>query len=76
MEHFSKTPIVNAPSGSQESRFSTAHVNARNSVEKPIIGVLKARFRCLLKDTMALYQPRIVGMLVNVCSVLHNMCLK
>lgn len=38
------------------------------------IGVLKSRFRCILRERSARYNPEFVGRITNVCAVLHNMC--
>lgn len=38
-------------------------------------GVLKMRFRCLLKDRTLHYKPEKVTSIINVCIVLHNMCI-
>ncbi|CAH1995307.1 unnamed protein product [Acanthoscelides obtectus] len=37
-------------------------------------GVLKNRFRCLLKDRVLHYAPFRAGQIINATSVLHNMC--
>ncbi|XP_026820365.1 putative nuclease HARBI1 [Rhopalosiphum maidis] len=38
-------------------------------------GVLKMRFRCLLKDRILHYKPEKVSSLINACVVLYNMCI-
>lgn len=38
-------------------------------------GVLKNRFRCLLKHRVLHYTPIMAGKIVNACVVLHNMCI-
>lgn len=67
-------PFLNPPPNSPESRFNTAHCRARNVIER-CFGILKMRFRCLLQERVARYDPYFVGMLVTACSILHNMCL-
>lgn len=74
LEPFVMTPIANAAVNSPEARYNDAHTRARNCVER-CIGVLKTRFRCLLRERVARYDPQFVGKLVNVCAALHNMCL-
>ncbi|KAK3930822.1 Putative nuclease [Frankliniella fusca] len=66
-------PILDAAPGSNEDLFTKDHCKARNSVER-CIGVLKGRFRCLLKDRVLYHAPRKAGLLVKACCVLHNMC--
>lgn len=74
LEPFLLTPF-NAPNeNGPEYRFNLRHASARNVVER-CIGVLKTRFRCLLKERSARYEPQFVGRIVNCCSVLHNMCI-
>nr|CAH7756740.1 unnamed protein product [Callosobruchus chinensis] len=57
---------------SPESRYSEAHIQARNCVER-CIGVLKGRFLCLSK--ILRYSPQKVGTIANVCAILHNICI-
>nr|CAH7756736.1 unnamed protein product [Callosobruchus chinensis] len=66
------TPIINPVPGSPESRYSEAHIQARNCVER-CIGVLKGRFLCLSK--ILRYSPQKVGTIANVCAILHNICI-
>lgn len=66
-------PFLNPAPDSPESRFNVALCSARNVIERTF-GVLKMRFRCLLKERVARYDPYFVGMLVTACGVLHNMC--
>ncbi|XP_069363515.1 putative nuclease HARBI1 [Maniola hyperantus] len=68
------TPILNAADGSQEAIYTARHIKARNCVER-CIGVLKGRFRCILKHRTLEYDPVKAGKIVNACAVLHNMCL-
>lgn len=39
------------------------------------IGVLKKRFRCLLRYRTLEYTPAKTGQIINACAVLHNMCI-
>ncbi|KAL0879156.1 hypothetical protein ABMA27_002950, partial [Loxostege sticticalis] len=64
------TPILN-PASSAESHYNEVHIATRNVVER-CIGVLKARFRCLLVDRKLHYSPATAAKIVNACSVLHN----
>ncbi|XP_060809565.1 putative nuclease HARBI1 [Amyelois transitella] len=67
------TPIVNAAAGSPEEFYTQIHCSARNRVERTI-GLLKARWRCLLKHRVLHYKPDMVSKIINACCVLHNMC--
>lgn len=67
------TPIINAASASPEAHYTCLHVHARNIVERTV-GLLKARFRCLLVHRVLHYAPDVAGSIVNACVVLHNIC--
>lgn len=67
------TPILNAEPNSPEAYYTTKHVQARNVIERTI-GVLKARFRCLLVHRVLHYQPHVAGSIANACVILHNIC--
>ncbi|GBP14413.1 Putative nuclease HARBI1 [Eumeta japonica] len=64
-------PVTNAVQGSNEERYNRKHMSARNCVER-CIGVLKARWRCLLKHRVLHYDPSTVSKIVTACCVLHN----
>lgn len=66
------TPFQNALPNSPESRYTQAHIQARNCVER-CIGLLKGRFLCLSK--VLRYTPEKAGNIVNSCAILHNICL-
>ncbi|KAF9815911.1 hypothetical protein SFRURICE_009809 [Spodoptera frugiperda] len=65
------TPILNTIEGTPQHHYYVKHVTARNTVER-CIGVLKARFRCLLVARTLHYSPITAGKIVNACCVLHN----
>lgn len=67
------TPILNAVDGSREAAYTAKHIKARNCVER-CIGVLKGRFRCILKHRTLEYAPVKAGKIINACAILHNMC--
>lgn len=69
------TPVANALPDSPEARYNEAHARARNCVER-CIGVLKMRWRCILKERVLRYHPHKVGQIINSCCVLHNMCIR
>lgn len=68
------TPFHNPAPNTRESRFNNAHIQARNCIER-CNGVLKSRFRCLLKERVLRYSPVKVGKIVNSCAILHNICI-
>lgn len=65
------TPITNAVPGSAEEYYTDIHCRARNTIER-CIGVLKARWRCLLSHRVLHYHHSTVAKMINACSVLHN----
>ncbi|XP_063838174.1 putative nuclease HARBI1 [Ostrinia nubilalis] len=67
------TPILQAAPDSPEAHYTDLHCSTRNTVER-CIGVLKARWRCLLAHRTLHYDPVKAGKIVNACIVLHNMC--
>ena len=69
------TPFQGPAPDSPEERYNTAHIRGRNHIER-VNGVLKARFRCVSGERGLRYNPEKVGTIVNVCCVLHNMCVK
>ncbi len=68
------TPILNAEENTPESRYNDHHSAARSTVEL-LNGVLKARFRCLLKHRVLHYNPTVASKIINTCCSLHNMCI-
>ena len=66
-------PIPNAQRGTPEYLYTKAHCSDRNAIER-CIGVLKARWRCLLWDRTLHFTPLKAGLIVNACVVLHNFC--
>lgn len=68
------TPIMDAGANTPEAAFNSSLTSARNCIERAI-GVLKIRFRCLLKERVARYEPTVVAKLVSSASMLHNLCL-
>lgn len=68
------TPILNAAQGSREELYTQRHVQARNCIER-CFGLLKERWRCLLKDRVLHYHPSVASKIITACCVLHNMSL-
>lgn len=66
-------PIDNPQTEAQE-RYNREFCRIRSLIER-CIGILKMRFRCLLKDRVLHYSPTTASKIVNSCVVLHNMCI-
>lgn len=67
------TPILN-PVDVGEQRYNERLCSIRSTIER-CNGVLKNRFRCLLKHRALHYSPTAAAKIVNACVVLHNMCI-
>lgn len=65
------TPIPAAETEGEE-RFNDSFRRIRSGIER-CNGVLKMRFRCLLKHRVLHYSPSIAASIINACVVLHNM---
>ncbi|KAE8748798.1 hypothetical protein FOCC_FOCC004392 [Frankliniella occidentalis] len=66
------TLILNTLPNSPEEHYTSLHCKARNCIEI-CYGVLKARFRCLLKERVLNYHPSKAAKIVKACCVLHTM---
>lgn len=66
-------PILGAAPDTPEAHYTYLHVRGRNIIERTI-GLLKARFRCLLVHRVLHYAPEVAGSIVNACVILHNIC--
>ncbi|KAJ8950906.1 hypothetical protein NQ314_007763 [Rhamnusium bicolor] len=55
------TPFRDPAEGTPEARYNFAHIRSRNTIQR-CIGVLKSRFRGLLKERTARYAP-------NLCAI-------
>lgn len=75
MEPWLITPYRNAADNSLEARFNLEHSRARGVIER-LNGVFKGRFRCLLKARELHYNPAKAAKIINVCTMLHNVCIK
>lgn len=69
------TPILDAAVGSPEYLYTHRHIRTRVCIER-CIGLLKTRFRCLSSDRKLRYAPDMAGKIINVCCILHNICIK
>ncbi|KAI4455537.1 hypothetical protein MML48_9g00013212 [Holotrichia oblita] len=69
------TPIEEEPAPhSPEFRYSASHKMIRSIIER-CNGVLKMRWRCLLKHRVLHYAPDHACKIINACAVLHNLCI-
>lgn len=68
------TPIQHSEEGSPESDYNDCQMAARSVVER-VNGVLKMRFRCLLKHRVLHYKPDVASKIINTCCCLHNLCI-
>lgn len=68
------TPILNSEPGSQEDTYTRRHVQARSRIER-CFGLLKARWRCMLRHRVLHYHPEMASKIINACCVLHNIAL-
>lgn len=68
------TPVLG-----MEEDLAVINYNDRQKSTRSIIercnGVLKMRFRCLLKHRVLHYSPEKCSKIINACTVLHNMCI-
>lgn len=67
------TPIPDAAPNTPEGRYTARHCSARNIIERAF-GVLKQRFKCLLKHRTLHYNHAAAGRIIYSCVVLHNIC--
>lgn len=58
-----------------EAHFNEVHSKARCIVERSI-GILKGRWKILSNDKRSRYHPEKMARLANVCTALHNVCIK
>jgi hypothetical protein len=75
LEPWLLTPFPETQPGTQEEHFNERHSSVRSTVER-CIGVIKKRFRCLLRYRTLEYTPEKAGQIINACAVLHNMCIR
>ncbi|XP_050507518.1 putative nuclease HARBI1 [Diabrotica virgifera virgifera] len=71
LQPFLLTPFENPQENTPESNYNYHFIRSRNVVEK-LNGVLKSRFRCLLKHRALNYNPIKAGKIIYSCGALHN----
>ncbi|XP_044754998.1 putative nuclease HARBI1 [Coccinella septempunctata] len=69
------TPLQDPSPDTPEFRYNKAFKKARCTIER-CNGLLKMRFRCLLKHRVLHYAPNVCAKIINACVVLHNICLE
>lgn len=74
LQQYLMTPFRN-PQNPAEQRFNNAHIQGRNCIER-CFGLLKSRFRCLMKERSQRYSPETVTGIIKACALLHNMCVE
>jgi len=68
------TPVIDAIKGSPEAEYNRKQIRCRSLIGQ-CNGVLKMRFRCLLKHRVLHYSPSTASKIIYTCAVLHNMCI-
>lgn len=68
-------PLEVDPVNRWEENYNKFHKSTRTIIEH-VNGILKMRFRCLLKYRSLHYDPETASKIINVCCALHNMCVK
>lgn len=69
------TPLPDFLPNTPEERFNDRLTSIRSIIER-CNGLLKNRFRCLLRHRVLHYRPEVAGNIVNACAILHNMCIE
>nr|CAD7260068.1 unnamed protein product [Timema shepardi] len=76
LEPWLMTPIEGETNaGLLESLYNSTHSSTRNVTER-CNGLLKGRFRCLLKHQVLHYSPERASSIIHACAVMHNMYIK
>ena len=69
------TPLTQADPDTPEERYKTCFKHTRSIIER-CNGLLKMRFRWLLKHRVLHYSLSVAGTIVNGCTILHNLCVQ
>ncbi|XP_018311535.1 putative nuclease HARBI1 [Mycetomoellerius zeteki] len=68
------TPVMDNELNIATRRYNNQQKSIRSFIER-CNGLLKMRFRCLLKHRVLHYRPDVCSKIINACVVLHNMCI-
>lgn len=68
------TPVMDNELNVATTRYNDQQKSIRSFIER-CNGLLKMRFRCLLKHRVLHYRPDVCSKIINACVVLHNMCI-
>lgn len=69
------TPFKDPLPESPEERFNNVFCRARSIIER-VNGILKMRFRCLLKHRVLHYTLTTAAKIVNTCAIFHNIAIE
>lgn len=70
------TPLEYEPEpNTPEHFYNSRHKTVRSIIER-CNGLLKMRFRCLLKHRVLHYSPEKASKIINACVLLHNLCIE
>jgi DDE superfamily endonuclease len=67
-------PILHAQPDTPEEFYTGVHCRTRCCIERSF-GLLKARWRCLLRHRCLHYNPERSALIINACAVLHNIAI-
>lgn len=74
LEPWLMTPL---PATNNQAEMSyNAHLTKAQSIIEQCNGLLKNRWRCLIKHRVLHYHPETASNIIIACVVLHNMCVK
>ncbi|KAB0797450.1 hypothetical protein PPYR_08444 [Photinus pyralis] len=73
LEPWLLTPIAN-PVTNSEREYNRRHKTIRNIIERTN-GLLKQRFRCLLKHRTLHYAPERAAQIIYAAAIMHNLCI-
>ncbi|RLU15329.1 hypothetical protein DMN91_012323 [Ooceraea biroi] len=69
------TAVANTEENTPEERYNRKQMSCRALIER-CNGLLKMRFRCLLKHRVLHYTPQTACKIINACAVMKNICIK
>lgn len=75
MESLLLTPFENPETNTPQSHYNRAHKISRSTIKR-CNGRFKLEFTCLLGKQKLRYSPEKVGIIINVCAMLHNLLLR